>query len=946
MSLLPNTTYYLRVKALNTDSESIYSNTMSVTTLSDNSILITPNPALPPSIYKIIPNTYNSFIVIEALDPTQYINQLNLVLSVNSDYSSPIYNNFVYTYPKSVNTFIENQVRYLVLNIGNLNANTVYYGKLQTCNKNACSNYTTFTFTTNSVIAAPVALGVTELTQVTAIANWNSVNAATSYVIDVSTTPTFDSGTFVVQALDTNNTNNYYQINVLVENTDYYFRLKAKLTTTNNGNTTVTLSNYSNTVHFKTLNSTTTIANLTYSLDNPTIKQISNLYTNSLQINWSEVKGATGYSYDISTNPSFTSFISQNNTTTLNYANITGLTAGTLYYIRIQSVNSTTNSSYTVISATTLIINNSLAAPQILSPTLIYSTLVNINWIKVAYASNYYLELSTDSNFNNIIYTTFTGDVDNISINSLNSNTEYYIRIRGLSNTVCSVVSNTISFITNATLPSINLLVNTSLSSNSITLNWSSNSSYTNYFLTVYKNINDSSNTNNNNSTLNINSSSYLGNGYFNHLDIGNVTNYILDVFLESNTTYNYFLTGITSTGDKQNSNIAQFTTKSSSPILQISSDMQYLEWTNNLNYIEVATDADFTFLKQGYAPLNITNTTNKLKLTNILESNINYYIRGYYFSTVKGLYSNIVSTYIDTPRIMNTFVTNTTAIVRLKKGLSTQYKIQICENIGGTFTPLTGYIVPLYIGDTDTVYLNSLTPNTEYSIAVQYFDINLNAYSNLSLPAYFTTNTYTAISDVIVNNSLSAINSSTNNIGFDRFTINFNSNYSLYLIEISRRSDFIYTEKYIELSNNNNTNINSYEYIAEPNTTYYIKAVGISSGLSTTVENISVTTNNLPSFPSALSTAPTIASITVLNNNQAVLSHSTITGATAYIIEISQFNTFTYLDTLATYTYTDTTTALLSNLIGSVTYYVRVYAYNANSVSPYSNIRNVKTVP
>jgi len=37
MSLLPNTTYYLRVKALNSDSESNYSNTISVTTLTDNS---------------------------------------------------------------------------------------------------------------------------------------------------------------------------------------------------------------------------------------------------------------------------------------------------------------------------------------------------------------------------------------------------------------------------------------------------------------------------------------------------------------------------------------------------------------------------------------------------------------------------------------------------------------------------------------------------------------------------------------------------------------------------------------------------------------------------------------------------------------------------------------------------------------------------------------------
>lgn len=930
MSLLPNTTYYLRVKALNSDSESNYSNTISVTTLTDNSILITPNPALPPSIYQLIPYSYNCYIVIEIPDPSQYITQLNLVLSVNSDYSSPIYNNFIYNYPLGVNTYIYNEIRYNIFNIGNLTPNTTYYGKLQTCNKNSCSSYTTFTFTTLNNVQIPVAIGVTELTQITAIVNWNVVNSATSYLVDVSTTYNFSTGTLVVNEQDTGNTNNYLQVNALSELTDYYFRVRTKITS----GSTVSLSNYSNIIHFKTLDATDTIANLTFSLDSPIVSQITNIYTTSLQVQWSLISGATSYNYDVSTNPNFSTFVSQNNTTTLNYANITGLSTATLYYIRILAVNSTTSSAYTVVSASTLVVNSNLDAPQLLSPIVLYSTIVEIVWVKRSYASNYYIEVSTTSNFSNIIYSTFTGNVDSLYINSLTPNTTYYIRITGLSNTVCSNVSSVSSFTTNTILPSITLLTNTSISDSSITLNWSSNSEYINYLLTVYKSIDDSSVTG---------TSNYLGNGYYKYLSIGNITSYILNVFLEANTVYNYFITGVTSSGDQINSSVNQFTTLSSSPILQISSDMQYIEWSGNLNNIEVATDANFIFLKQGYNPLAITSSTNEFKLANILQSNINYYIRGYYYnnsSNIKGLYSNIVSTYNQYPKIMNTYVTNTTAIVRLKKGISTDYKIQISKNISGTFTPLTGYIVPLDIGDTDTVYLNNLTANTEYSITIQYFDTTLNAYSNPSLPAYFLTNNYTSLTDLTVNSSLSAANSSTSNIGFDRFTINFNSSYSLYLIEISRRSDFINIEKYIETSNS------SYEYLAEPGITYYIKSAGVSGSNTTTVENINVTTNALPSLPSALSTAATITSITIVNNNQAILSHSAITGATGYIIEISQSNTFTYLDTTATYTYTNITTALLSNLIGSITYYVRVYGYNANSVSAYSNVSNVRTVP
>jgi phosphodiesterase/alkaline phosphatase D-like protein len=76
------------------------------------------------------------------------------------------------------------------------------------------------------VLIAPVATAATSVTGTSFVANWNAYDGATTYYLDVSTSPTF--ATFVLQNQSVSAPATSYTVTGLTACTYYYYRVRAE----------------------------------------------------------------------------------------------------------------------------------------------------------------------------------------------------------------------------------------------------------------------------------------------------------------------------------------------------------------------------------------------------------------------------------------------------------------------------------------------------------------------------------------------------------------------------------------------------------------------------------------------------------------------------------------------------------------------------------------------
>lgn len=930
--LLPNTTYYVRVKSLNLSGESDYSNTVAVTTLPNNSLLENPTTISAPNIKYIQLGHDNASIILNLFSANEFVKEIKVTISNFSDFAAPIYDRLIFSLDTNSTVYIEDNYSYIKLNIPFLTPNTLYYCRLQASNKNSLSSNVDFSFRTTYDIQTPSLLGVTDLSQINAELNWTRIDNATSYDVQVAT-----STAFTTLVADTNVTTTTFNINTLFQDTTYYARVRSKDGTV--------VSPYSNIINFTTLNAVNTLADLNLNLDPIKYLNIINKNTTTIEILWATLEKADAYEVNVSTSSNFASLIGGVITTNLTSYTLTGLTANTIYYIRVRGKNTqvtNTFSPYITLNTGTLAVNSNLTPVQILSPITIFSTAIELLWITRTYATKYLIQVSDASNFTVILFSAFTTNTDTFILNYLTPATTYYIRIYGISETEISPVSNTLTVTTQISLPDITEITPSDLTNNSVTLSWLGDSIYTKYSLSVYKKYNDG--------TI----SKFLGENYFNNLDLGNNTSIHIDYFLEGGNTYRYYITGYTLAGDSYISNEFEFTTLELSGNISLSVDSEYVEWSGNINKLLISTDKTFKYLLRTYNYKDLTDslyyTDKKYSIRNIvlpkeLTSPDNYFIKGVFtVDNINKSFSNVLSTYQDYPCILPLKVTTTSVTVNIRRNYSTEYTIQFKIKSGASFVPLPAFVFPVNIGNNTVYKLDNLTANTEYQVIVRFLNKS-GIYELASSPVTFFTNTYSSITSPTVNNSLTVPTLSITDIDLDRFVLNITGTYTKYLVRISLTSDTVDTYRYLEISSTLDP-ILKYEIVGNEDTYYYIEVVGIVSNTRTSIVTTSAKTLEFTNPDLDISVTPSISSALIVNTNEAIVTVANIPNATSYVLEISSTPTFNVLDYSVNIIDLPDNKYLLSGLLGTLTYYVRCFAYNSVSMSAYSPVITVDTVP
>ena len=179
-------------------------------------------------------------------------------------------------------------------------------------------------------LTAPIATEATDISNDVFVANWEAVNNANNYELQISTANDFSTNLIVYDNLPSSIFN--FAVNQVNHNTEYFYRVRAS---SNDG----TVSDFSNIVSLFTLP------------DSPVAIDATDVTNNSFTANWSSVDGINEYKVFVSLNnpPEFGGQILSNYNGVVvngNSLNITGLQFNTVYHYQIKAVSEDRESDY------------------------------------------------------------------------------------------------------------------------------------------------------------------------------------------------------------------------------------------------------------------------------------------------------------------------------------------------------------------------------------------------------------------------------------------------------------------------------------------------------------------------------------------------------------------------------------------------------------------------
>jgi phosphodiesterase/alkaline phosphatase D-like protein len=275
-----------------------------------------------------------------------------------------------------VTGFNNTQVNALTQSIGGLQPNTTYHYRVRAANASGSSVSSSVVIVLTAP-TAPVALAASGPTQTSFVANWNAVDNATGYKVDVSSQETFPS--FVAGFQDATATSTSLDITGLASGTTYFYRVRA---TNGSG-----ASNASNIVSQITIPATPTI---------PVTGAVSAVGQTSFTINWNAATGAVEYFVDVKdVGGNNLQGYSNVSTTATSVAVTNGITAGTSYQYIVRAANSAGTSP----SSATQSVLTVPATPIAAEAESITATAFTAKWSAATGATKYQLSVATESTF-------------------------------------------------------------------------------------------------------------------------------------------------------------------------------------------------------------------------------------------------------------------------------------------------------------------------------------------------------------------------------------------------------------------------------------------------------------------------------------------------------------------------------------------------------------------
>ncbi len=343
-------------------------------------------------------------------------------------------------------------------NLANLSYNTTYYWRVLAADFADTTEFSsTWQFTTKQnltvpVLASPSNNATNQKTNLTL--NWNDVNFAEKYRLQVST-----SNTFVTLLKDEWLVNSEYNLTNLSYNTVYYWRVLA--------------ADFADTTEFSSTWQFTTKQNLTV----PVLASPSNNATNqkvNLTLNWDDVNFAEKYRLQVSTSNTFVTLLKDEWLVNSEY-NLTNLSYNTVYYWRVLAADFADTTAFSGTWQFTT--KQNLTVPVLASPSnnaTNQKTNLTLNWNDVNFAEKYRLQVSASNTFATLLTDEWLDNSD-YNLTNLSFNTTYYWRVLAVDFADTTAFSGTWQFTTkqNLTVPVLILPTNNSTNQKVyLTLNW------------------------------------------------------------------------------------------------------------------------------------------------------------------------------------------------------------------------------------------------------------------------------------------------------------------------------------------------------------------------------------------------------------------------------------------------------------------------------------------